>query len=130
MAHARFAHGQNAQDQTWMEDNVRPFSVDSSDITSPLVEASCQRRYVVHFTRMSNKWSWCKILMKKNVLVETFKEFELWVDSMKDSVNMMRMNSESNYVHGAFAKYCQDCGIRVSPSVIYLKEMNGISERL
>lgn len=48
---------------------------------------------------------------------------------MNGSVTLVRADLESVYVHGAFAKYCRDLGIRVSPWVFCLKEMNCYAER-
>lgn len=48
---------------------------------------------------------------------------------MTGSVALVRTDSESVYAHGAFAKYRQDGGIRVSPSAPNLKQMNNQSER-
>lgn len=44
-----------AQDDTWIEDYVQPLSVISSDITGPILEATCQGMHVVHFACMSTK---------------------------------------------------------------------------
>mmetsp|Transcript_29759 Transcript_29759/g.56096 ORF Transcript_29759/g.56096 Transcript_29759/m.56096 type:complete len:96 (-) Transcript_29759:2759-3046(-) len=70
-----------------------------------------------------------QIMMKKTDLVDAFKEFRAWTDAMRGTVTMVRTDSESAYVHGAFAKYRLDIGIRASPSASYLKEMNGQAER-
>lgn len=56
-----------------------------------------------------------------------FLEFCVRVTYVKGAVTMVMTDSEAVYGHGAFAIYCQDQGIRVSPT--YLKEMNGQAER-
>lgn len=68
--------------------------------------------------------------MKKRDLVDALADFEIWVDSMRSLGTMTRIDHESVYVHGAFAEYCQDCGIRDSPSAPFLREMNGKVETL
>lgn len=80
------------------------------------MKASCLGRYVLHFTCMDTKWSWCKTVAKKIDLVGAFNEFQIWVTFAKGSVTLVQIDSESAYVYVAFAKYCYDRGIRVSSS--------------
>lgn len=68
---------------------VKPFSMVSTDIIGPLLKAYCRGRYVVHFTWMSSKWSWCKELIKKHDLGDAFKESSALNDSMNGTVTMM-----------------------------------------
>lgn len=73
----------SCEDQLWVENHVRPFSIVSSDTYSSLLEATCQGGYVVHFTCMITKWALCNCLMKKTDLVDAFREFCIWTRDMK-----------------------------------------------
>lgn len=79
--------------------------------------------------RMSTKWSWRKVVVKKMTLWMQIKSVLSLVSSTKGSVTLVRTDFESVHVHGAFVKYCHDRGIRVSSSSTRLKEMNGQAER-
>lgn len=73
-------------------------------------------------TRTSTKWSWRSIIVKKKDLADALLLFESCVNSTKGYVMMVRTDSMYGDVHGAFEKYYQYRGVRVSPSSPYLKK--------
>lgn len=91
----------------------------------PLGTAFDTETLMLHFTWAEMKWSWCNTIVKKNDLLDTVKEFETRVTSMKCYVTLVQTDSEFVYVHGALAKYYHHSVIRVSISAPSLKEMNG-----
>lgn len=61
-----------AQDQTWMDDHGASFSVVTTDMNGPIMDASCIGRFLLQFTCTSMKWSWYKVIEKKTNIVGIF----------------------------------------------------------
>jgi hypothetical protein len=107
------------------------FEIIHTDVYGPMhVKSFGNSQYFVTFIDDYSKYTQVYFLKSKDQVLEKFKEFVSYVNTLGKKVKVLRSDNGGEYCSKAFKDYLKEHGILHQTTVPYNPEQNGTAERM
>ena len=107
------------------------FEIIHTDVCGPMhVKSFGNSQYFVTFIDDYSKYTQVYFLKSKDQVLEKFKEFVSYVNTLGKKVKVLRSDNGGEYCSKAFKDYLKEHGILHQTTVPYNPEQNGTAERM
>ena len=109
----------------------QPFEIIHSDVCGPMnIKSLGSSRYFVTFIDDYSRYTQTYFLKSKDEVLEKFKEFVNYVNTLGKKVKVLRSDNGGEYCSKTFQDYLKEHGIQHQTTVPYNPEQNGTAERM
>ena len=109
----------------------QPFEIIHSDVCGPMhIKSLGNSRYFVTFIDDHSRYTLTYFLKSKDEVLEKFKEFVNYVNTLGKKVKILRSDNGGEYCSKTFQDYLKEHGIQHQTTVPYNPEQNGTPERM
>ena len=109
----------------------QPFEIIHSDVCGPMhIKSLGSSRYFVTFIDDYSRYTQTYFLKSKDEVLEKFKEFVNYVNTLGKKVKVLRSDNGGEYCSKTFQVYLKEHGIQHQTTVPYNPEQNGTAERM
>ena len=109
----------------------QPFEIIHSDVCGPMhIKSLGSSRYFVTFIDDYSRYTQTYFLKNKDEVLEKFKEFVNYVNTLGKKVKILRSDNGGEYCSKRFQDYLKEHGIQHQTTVPYNPEQNGTAERM
>ena len=109
----------------------QPFEIIHSDVCGPMhIKSLGSSRYFVTFIDDHSRYTQTYFLKSKDEVLEKFKEFVNYVNTLGKKVKVLRSDNGGVYCSKTSQDYLKEHGIQHQTTVPYNPEQNGTAERM